>query len=140
MPVCVDASALLAWLLPYQRSAHVRRSWLHLIASGERLVAPPLLLAECTSVIREASFDGVLTSAQAAQALADLIELPVTLVMDHSLYIRAFDLAARFQLRRAYDTQYLAAAEIEKCGLLTVDRSLYQQALELGIGAELLAP
>jgi predicted nucleic acid-binding protein len=126
--------------LPYQRSAHVRRSWLHLLASGERLVAPPLLLAECTSVIREASFGDLLTPAQAAQAVADLVELPVRLVTDRSLYIRAFDLAARFQLRRAYDTQYLAAAEIEKSGLLTVDRSLYQQALELGIGAELLAP
>ena len=54
--------------------------------------------------------------------------------------VRAFDLAARFQLRRAYDTQYLAAAEMGKCGLLTVDRSLYRQALELGIGAELLLP
>jgi predicted nucleic acid-binding protein len=126
--------------LPYQRSAHVRRSWLHLIASGEQLLAPPLLLAECTSVIREASFRDLLTPEQAAQAVADLVELPITMVMEHSLYTRALDLAARFQLRRAYDTQYLAAAEIEKCGLLTVDRSLYQQALELGIGAELLAP
>jgi len=59
--------------------------------------------------------------------------------MNRSLYTRALDLAARFQLRRAYDTQYLAAAEIEKSGLLTVDRALYQQALELGIKAELLA-
>ena len=140
MPVCVDASALLAWLLPYEQSAHVRRSWLHLLASGEQLVAPPLLLAECTSVIREASFDDILTSAQAAQAVDALVELPVTLVMDRFLYIRALDLAERFQLRRAYDTQYLAAAEIEKCGLLTVDRSLYQQALKLGIKAELLLP
>ena len=68
MPVCVDASAVLAWLLPYARSDHVRRSWLHLLASGEQLLAPPLLLAECTSVIRGASFNDVLTSAQAAQA------------------------------------------------------------------------
>jgi predicted nucleic acid-binding protein len=140
LPVCLDASALLAWLLPYQQSAHIRRSWLHLLASGEQLVAPPLLLAECTSVIREASFDGILTSAQAAQAVAALVELPVTLVMDRSLYTRALDLAARFQVRRAYDTQYLAAAEMESCELLTVDRSLYQQALELGIRAELLSP
>ena len=139
MPVCVDASAVLAWLLPYERSAHVRRSWLQLLTAGEQLLAPPLLLAECTSVIREASFRDLLTPAQAAQAVADLVELPVTLIMDRSLYTRALDLAARFQLRRAYDTQYLAAAEIEKSGLLTVDRSLYPQALELEIRAELLA-
>jgi len=139
LPVCVDASAVLAWLLPYERSAHVHRSWLQLLASDEQLLAPPLLLAECTAVIREASFDRVLTSAQAARAVASLVEFPVTLVMNRSLYTRALDLAARFQLRRAYDTQYLAAAEIEKSGLLTVDRALYQQALELGIKAELLA-
>jgi predicted nucleic acid-binding protein len=97
-------------------------------------------MAECTSVIREASFDAILTSAQAVQAVATLVELPVTLVMDRSLYTRALDLAALFQLRRAYDTQYLAAAEMENCELLTVDRSLYQQALQLGIRAELLSP
>lgn len=140
MPVCVDASAALAWLLPYQQSAHVRRAWLHLLASGEGLLAPPLFLAECTSAIREASFDGTLTPAGAAEAVAALVELPVTLVMDRSIYGRALDLATRFRLRRAYDTQYLAAAEIEKCELLTLDSSMYQHALELGIRAEFLSP
>jgi predicted nucleic acid-binding protein len=138
VPVCVDASAALAWLLPYQQSAHARRAWLHLLESGERLFAPPLFLAECTSVIREASFDGTLTPPGAAEAVAALVELPVTLVMDRSIYGRALDLATRFQLRRAYDTQYLAAAEIESCELLTVDRAMYQYALQVGIRAELL--
>ena len=140
MPVCVDASAALAWLLPYEQSAQARRAWLHLLDSGERLFAPPLFLAECTSVIREASFDGSLTPAGAAEAVAALVELPVTLVMDRSIYGRALELATRFQLRRAYDTQYLAAAEIERSELLTVDRAMYQHALELGISAELLSP
>ena len=62
------------------------------------------------------------------------------LVMNRSIYGRPLDLATRFQLRRAYDTQYLAAAEIERSELLTVDRAMYQHALELGIGAELLGP
>ena len=140
MPVCVDASAALAWLLPYQQSAHARRAWLHLLDSGEKLFAPPLFLAECTSVIREACFDGVLTAGGAAETVAALLELPVTLVTDRSIYGRALELATRFQLRRAYDTQYLAAAEIERCELLTVDRALYLHSLELGIGAELLGP
>jgi predicted nucleic acid-binding protein len=140
VPVCVDASAALAWLLPHQSGAHARRVWLHLLDSGERLFAPPLFLAECTSVIREASFDGVLTPAGAAETVAALVELPVTLVMDRSIYGRALDLATNFQLRRAYDTQYLAAAEIERCELLTVDRAMYQHALELGIRTELLSP
>ena len=140
MPVCVDASAALAWLLPYQRTADVDRAWFQLLASGQRLLAPPLFLAECTSVIREASFEGALTPARAAEAVAALVELPVTLVMNRSIYGRALDLATRFQLRRAYDTQYLAAAEIERSELLTVDRAMYQHALELGIGAELLGP
>ena len=140
MPVCIDASVALAWLLPHQRSADVRRAWLQLLASGERLLAPPLFLAECTSVIREACFDGILTPAGATEAVAALVELPVTLVMDRSIYGRALELATRFQLRRAYDTQYLAAAEIERFELLTVDRSMYEHALELGIRTELLSP
>ncbi len=69
-----------------------------------------------------------------------MVELPVELVMDRSVYVRALDLATRFQQRRAYDTQYLAAAEIERCELLTLDRSMYQRAVELGIRAELLLP
>jgi predicted nucleic acid-binding protein len=140
VPVCIDASAALAWLLPYQRSADVSRAWLQLLASGQQLLAPPLLLSECTSVIREACFEGDLTPTRAAEAVAALVELPVTLVMDRSIYGRALDLATRFQLRRAYDTQYLAAAEIERCELFTLDSSMYQHALELGISAELLGP
>ena len=140
MPVCVDASAALAWLLPHQSGAHARRAWLHLLDSGERLFAPPLFLAECTSVIREAAFDGILTPAGAAETVAALLELPVTLVMDRAIYGRAVELAAHFQLRRAYDTQYLAAAEIKRCELLTVDRALYLHSLEMGISAELLGP
>ena len=140
MPVCVDASAALAWLLPDQRSANVSRVWLQLLASGQRLLAPPLFLAECTSVIREASFEGALTPAGAAEAVAALVELPVTLVMDRSIYGRALELATRFRLRRAYDTQYLATAEIDRCELLTLDSSMYQHALELGISAEFLSP
>jgi len=138
--VCVDASAALAWLLPNQRTDDASRTWLQLLASGQRLLAPPLFLAECTSVIREASFEGALTPARAAETVAALVELPVTLVTDRSIYGRALELATRFQLRRAYDTQYLAAAEIERCELLTVDRGMYQHALELGINAELLGP
>jgi predicted nucleic acid-binding protein len=140
VPVCVDASAALAWLLPHQSGAHARQAWIHLLDSGERLFAPPLFLAECTSVIREASFDGILTPAGAAEAVATLLELPVTLVMERSIYGRALELANRFQLRRAYDTQYLAAAEVENCDLLTVDRAMYLHSRELGIRAELLSP
>jgi len=140
VPVCVDASAALAWLLPNQRTDDAGRTWLRLLASGQRLLAPPLFLAECTSVIREASFEGALTPARAAEVVATLVDLPVTLVTDRSIYGRALELAARFQLRRAYDTQYLAAAEIERSELLTVDRAMYQHALELGISAELLGP
>jgi len=138
--VCIDASAALAWLLPHHRTNNVSDTWRQLLASGERLLAPPLFLAECTSVIREASFEGVLTLPQAAEVVATLVDLPVTLVMNRSIYGRALDLATRFQLRRAYDTQYLAAAEIERCELLTVDRGMYQHALEVGIRAELLSP
>ena len=140
MPVCVDASAALAWLLPHPSGARARRAWVQLLDSGERLVAPPLFLAECTSVIREACFDGVLTAGGAAETVAALLELPVTLVTDRSIYGRALELATRFQLRRAYDTQYLAAAEIERCDLLTVDHAMYLHSLELGISAELLSP
>jgi predicted nucleic acid-binding protein len=138
--VCIDASAALAWLLPHHRTDNVSDTWRQLLASGERLLAPPLFLAECTSVIREASFEGVLTPSRAAEVVATLVDLPVTLVMDRSIYGRALDLATRFQLRRAYDTQYLAAAEIERSELLTVDHAMYQHALELGISAELLGP
>jgi predicted nucleic acid-binding protein len=126
--------------LPHQQSTHARRAWLHLLDSGERLLAPPLFLAECISVISEACFDGILTPAGAAETVATLLELPVTLVTNRSIYKRAVELATRFQLRRAYDTQYLAAAEIERCELLTVDRALYLHSLELGISAELLGP
>ena len=130
--ICVDASAVLAWLLPDQRAGSVSRLWLHLLESGDELVGPPLLYAECTSVLREHAYQGTISADESVDLLRDLLALPILIVQDPELYLRAMSLATRLRHRRAYDAQYIAAAQLAEAEIVTLDGGLRQAAVEAG--------
>jgi len=135
---CIDASAVLAWLIPAQRTQVVEETWTHLLRDDNMISAPPLLYAECTSVLRE-QVGETLTHQEALETVEDLFTLPVDAPTERRLYTRALELAERFQRRKAYDMQYLAVAELQDAELLTLDRGLFDAATRLGVAARLLA-
>ena len=95
--------------------------WLTRRLSSADLFAPTLLPFECSNVIRRHEIAGLISADQAAQAHADLLELPIELVPYESLSQRVWQL--RWNLT-SYDAAYVALAEALDAPLVTVDRRL----------------
>jgi len=126
--ICLDASFVLAWLLPPQRTTAIEETWSDLLKSGDELFGPPLLFIEVTSVLRERFAQKQITSQQAEIAFSVFQELPIERAWPDQLHTRAWEIAKDLGQRKAYDAHYLALAEIEGCELWSMDRRLYNAA------------
>ncbi len=115
--VVCDASAVVTVLLDSGEGG----AWLARRLSAAELYAPALLPFECSNVIRRHELGGLISSDQAAQAHADLLDLPIEIFPYEALAQRVW------QLRRnltSYDAAYVALAEALDAPLITVDRRL----------------
>ena len=139
MALCVDASVAIAAHLPHPSGPAARQLLADALVAGERLVAPPLLFAETTSVLRRHVHLRAIEHEDATAALDELFALPWSIVQEPTVYLRALDLARRLGHGRAYDVQYLAVAEMENCPVVTLDRGLHESAQVLGIASRLIA-
>ncbi len=135
MAFCLDASLVLNWLLPQRSSAAVSDFLQTCLRGDEQLVAPPLLFAEVTSVIRRQEHAGALLAEEADAALMGFLALAVSPVHAREVYLLALNFARRLGHARAYDVQYLAVAQLQDCPVATLDRGMYEGARSLGIAA-----
>jgi predicted nucleic acid-binding protein len=126
---CVDASVVLAWLLE-ENYVLVNEFW-RFLSDADTIVASQLLKPECASVIYESVGKHRVSSEQADVAVQRLAALPVETNLNPDQLVRARELAGRFRLSKAYDTQYLAVAELSGSELLTIDGGMRQRAVEL---------
>jgi len=136
---CVDTSAVIPLLLPLPSSEAVRPFWADALEDAGPLLAPPLLFAETTSVLRRYVHLGGVLHEEAEAALGSFLHLPISVVHTPEVYLRALDLARRLGHTKAYDVQYLAVAQIQDCPVVTVDRGLHESARTLGIASRLIA-
>lgn len=114
--VC-DASAVVTVLLDSGDGG----AWLARRFGAAELCAPALLPFECSNVLRRHELGGLISPDQAAQAHADLLDLPMDLFPYEPLAPRIW------QLRRnltSYDAAYVALAEELDAPLITLDRRL----------------
>jgi predicted nucleic acid-binding protein len=129
MPVCVDASFPLEFLLGDEYAAAALHRWLVWLRDSESILSPPLFRAEVTSAIRKRVAGGGLAADQGLNALRRALAWPVRVWPEDRqwarLQLRAYELAARFRKRHAYDAQYLAAAEFAGTELWTADERLF---------------
>ena len=139
MAFCLDASVAVAAFMPNPARRQAQDFVAETLGRGEQFVAPPLLLAETTSVLRRYVHLGTLQHEQAVAALQDLLASPLRVDGRPHIYARALDLARRLGHGRAYDVQYLAVAEMENCPVVTLDRGLHESAQALGIASRLIA-
>ena len=122
---CVDASLVVAWLVPSQRSAQVMQVWLVYARGEDEFVSPPSLYVETVSAIRRLAFRGLLSNEEAMGLLTEFLSFNIPTPTPPGLYQRAYELAARYGHSKAYDACYLALAELLSCQLLTLDQRLY---------------
>jgi len=121
---CVDASLVLLWLLPEELSLQadsLRERWL---AEGTQLVAPPLLLAEVPSTLRQAIYRRRITPEEGKEAFTVFLDLELQILQPDGLLTRAWELGGDFNAPRLYDFFYVALAELIGCPLWTADRRL----------------
>jgi len=114
--VC-EASALVAVLL----DAGEHGAWVADRLAGAELFAPALMPFECANIIRRHELGKLISTDQAAQAHADLVDLPVELWSYEVLARRAWELRRNAS---SYDAAYIALAEAISAPLVTLDRRL----------------
>ena len=122
--ICLDASFVIAMLVSDESSEAATRLWDRWSALGTGAVAPPILVPEVTSVLRNQVYRGQLSTDQGESAFRRFCEIPITIVQDPNLHEFAWELARRFNRPRAYDAFYVAVAQMENCDLWTGDKRL----------------
>jgi predicted nucleic acid-binding protein len=128
--VVCDASAVLAALLDSGSDGQ----WATARLAEADLFAPTLLPFECANVIRRAELSGAVSTDQAAQAHADLLDLAIDLWPYDILATRAWELRANLS---SYDAAYVALAEVLAIPLVTLDRRILRAP---GVACSVSAP
>jgi predicted nucleic acid-binding protein len=122
----VDSSVVIKWSVPEVHSADALR---YLDPDLER-DAPELLLAEISNILWKKVGRNELTREQAEGIAADVGQADFTIHPMGPMFGRALQIALESR-RSAYDSMYLALAEVLSTRLVTADRRLYN-ALQNG--------
>ncbi len=121
----IDASIALALVFPGARQVRVTAlidTWQR---SGVSLIAPDLWLYEVTSAVTKAVHFDTLTESEGRRLLYLLHSLKVALVPpDPAQSSLAYEWTRRLGRAAAYDSFYLALAEMSAADLWTADRRL----------------
>lgn len=114
--VC-DASAVVAALLDSGPDGQWAADALHVVD----LAAPNLIDYEVSNIIRRHELAGLVSTEQALQAHADLLDLPIEYWPYEVLASRVWELRTNLS---SYDASYVAVAERIGAPLVTLDRRI----------------
>jgi len=123
--VCVDASILIKLVVEEEQSDRASALWDSWVDDGVEIVAPTLFSYEVTATLRKKVHRRLLTLAEGKEAFAAALAVGMTLMAPSGLHERAWELAARFNRPTAYDSHYLALAEMLGCEFWTADQRLF---------------
>lgn len=123
--VCVDASLLLKLVIPEPHSEEAHMLWQGWIRNAIRRVAPRLLRYEVTGVLRKKVYRKLLTDSEAEVAFERAMAFKIELLDPADLHRRAWEMARSLNQPTAYDSHYLALAEILSCPFWTGDERLF---------------
>lgn len=124
-PVCVDANIVVKLVVPEPNRLLALALWGKWLNEDREIVAPYLFHFEITSAIWRKAKRGLMSVEEAKEAVRGALMLGVRLLHPSNISLKAFDLAARFDRPAAYDTHYLALAEMTEGEFWTADERLY---------------
>jgi predicted nucleic acid-binding protein len=123
--VCVDASIIIWTLLYYPMSDRAEALLAKWRKEQTTLIAPSLFAFEVTSSLRRLVHLGEITPEEGEEAFEKFQRIEVRLSHRKGIFHLAWELAKRFNRPRAYDTAYLAYAQLNNCEFWTADEKLY---------------
>jgi len=131
MPFVLDASVVLAWMLPDESSERAQE--LVGRAAVERVHAPSLLLLEVGNALLQAQRRSRLSARDRLALIEAFCALPIALdPVSAESTLRASELAERCGLS-LYDGSYLELCLSRRCAIATFDRRLASAARAEGV-------
>lgn len=123
--VCVDAGVIVWALLPFPLSDQAEALLARWREEERTLIAPALFAFEVTSALRRLVHLKEITAEQGETAFEQFLRIDVRLSHQRGIFPLAWRLAKQYERPRAYDTAYLALAQLRGCEFWTADRRLY---------------
>jgi len=134
---CLDANIVIAWL--FEQEIDAVNAFFTSLNQGDQLSASALLYPEVVSNIREAAFEREISTDTATAMIDEFLGLNIVALHSQTISRRAYELAVRFQHKKAYDDHYVAAAEASRSIMITRDRGLRHAATQIGVPVRFLA-
>jgi predicted nucleic acid-binding protein len=128
----IDACVVVDYIAPGEQPLSAREFFANAIKPGDSLVAPGLLWLEARNVLLTGVRRRLWTGAEADEAVANLVNLPVQRLDSPADEARAYELARRYDNCPAYDMVYVALAERLGSQLYTTDIKLSKRLAHLG--------
>lgn len=125
LPVCVDASVVVALVVPESQSERALSLWAAWMSRDVEVIAPHLLRYEVASALWRKVVRGLMQAEDARRALEAALSLDIAFLDPPELPLRAFDLAARLNRPATCDMCYLALTEVVGGEFWTADGHLY---------------
>ena len=130
--VCIDASVVLRYVL-MPDDAPIKKVWQAWASNETNLVAPSLLFYEVTNGLYQQEKNKYLSPETIWKSLEYSLDLPITLVNEKNLHLRAREIAIQYNLPATYDAHYLALAEWMDIDLWTADMRLVKAVKSFGL-------
>lgn len=123
--ICVDSNLTLKLALKERDSTLALNLWEEWDAQQATVIAPYLWAYEVTSVIRNQIHRKRISPELGLKAFTAMHQLPMQLMQPDGLHQYAWKLAQHFNRPTAYDSHYLALAEMVGCPFWTADERLF---------------
>lgn len=123
--VCVDANLLVRALVPgplTENALSLMEQWRD---EETIMVAPALLAFEVTSTLRRMVFLQEITDEEGDEVFQKFQQIRLRLSHRKEIFPLAWKLAQEYNRPRAYDTTYLALAQLYECDFWTADERLF---------------
>lgn len=134
MKIVVDANIVTAILVPLPYSGQATHKMMEWQNADVVLAAPTLLEYELTLTLRKATVAGIITAAEAIQAIEAFIDLHIEVIAPTlALHEAALHWAERLHQSATYAAHYLALAEQLGAIFWTADRRLVNGAKQIGV-------
>lgn len=126
--VVVDASFAAMWAIPEPYSPRALALADRWARNATSLLAPCLLVPEVANALYKRVVRRELTLVEAQRALDVVLGFAIEIREEPGLAHQALEWASRLRQPAAYDTQYLALAELNGCEYWTGDQRFFRAA------------